>query len=143
MKKKVPATFFRRVAAYFLDAFIVAVIIGLPFASSTLLEQETKFNFLGDRGFDFNDLIRTTAIGILTVLYWAVFEYKLRQSPGKMLLKVYVNPTNKNLTFAHAIIRNLSKLSGILLFFDCLYMAVKKTNRRYLETVAETEVLRI
>ena len=126
--------------AYFLDALIFSLIIGLPLASETFNEETFEFDFNGD--FDISDLIRISIVGVLTVLYWGVFEYKLRQSPGKMLLKIYVNPTDKNLTFSHSIIRNLSKMSGLILVFDCLYMVVKKTNQRYLETVAETEVLK-
>ena len=126
--------------AYFLDALIISLIIGLPLASETFNEETFEFDFNGD--FDISDLIRISIVGVLTVLYWGGFEYKLRQSPGKMLLKIYVNPTDKNLTFSHSIIRNLSKMSGLILVFDCLYMVVKKTNQRYLETVAETEVLK-
>jgi len=140
LRKKVPATFFRRVIAYFLDAIIVSLIIGLPLAAESFNEEKFTFEFNGD--FDIKDLIRTTAVSILTVLYWSVFEYNLKQSPGKMLLKIYVNPTDKNLTFSHAVVRNLSKMSGLLLLIDCLYMVIKKTNQRYLETVAKTEVLR-
>lgn len=135
-----PATFFRRVIAYFLDAIIVSLIIGLPLAAEAFNEEKFPFEFNGD--FDIKDLIRTTAVSVLTVLYWSVFEYNLKQSPGKMLLKIYVNPTDKNLTFSHAVVRNLSKMSGLLLLIDCLYMVIKKTNQRYLETVAKTEVLR-
>lgn len=139
MKKRgVKATFFRRVMAYFLDALIVFFVIGFPLVGSL----DSDFELVKNAGFDITTLIRTSMVGILTVLYWGVFEYKLRQSPGKMLLKLYVNPTNKNLTFSHAIIRNLSKISGLFLLIDCLYMVFKKTNQRYLETVAETEVLK-
>ncbi len=138
--KRVKATFFRRFVAYLLDAFIVSFIIGLPLAAEAFNEEKFTFEFNGD--FDIKDLIRTTAVGVLTVLYWSVFEYKLKQSPGKMLLKLYVNPTDKNLTFSHAVVRNLSKMSGLLLLIDCLYMVFKKTNQRYLETIAKTEVLR-
>ena len=112
----------------------------MPLAAESFNEEKFTFEFNGD--FDIKDLIRTTAVSILTVLYWSVFEYNLKQSPGKMLLKIYVNPTDKNLTFSHAVVRNLSKMSGLLLLIDCLYMVIKKTNQRYLETVAKTEVLR-
>ena len=135
-KKSVKATFFRRVIAYFLDGLIISLIITLPLYGS--LDEDFQFV----NGFDASILIRASIVSILTVLYWGVFEYKLKQSPGKMLLKLYVSPTNKNLTFSHAIIRNLSKMSGFFLFIDCLYMVFKKTNQRYLETVAETEVLK-
>ena len=124
--------------AYLLDGLIVSLIIGLPLAGNL----DNNFEFVKNSGFDISILIRTLIVSILTVLYWGVFEYKLRQSPGKMLLKLYVTPTNKNLTFSHALIRNLSKMSGLLLIIDCLYMVFKKTNQRYLETVAETEVLK-
>lgn len=139
MKKKgVKATFFRRVVAYFLDVLIIFVVIGMPLAVNL---SEDQFDFM-DKPFDYGDLISTTLVGILTIFYWSIFDYKLKQTPGKMIAKIYVNPTNKNLTFAHAVIRNLSKLSGLILIFDCAYMFFKKTNQRYLETIAETEVLR-
>ena len=124
--------------AYFLDGLIVSFVIGLPLVGSL----DGNFESIKEIGFDITTLIRTSIVGILTVLYWGVFEYKLKQSPGKMLLKIYVSPTDKNLTFSHAVIRNLSKLSGLLLLIDCLYMVFKKTNQRYLETIANTEVLK-
>ncbi len=141
-KKGVPARFFRRVLAYFLDTLLIALVIGLPIGYAYENTDDSKFEFLSPKDFNAKDLILGSAIGILTVLYWAIFEYKLRQSPGKMLLKLYVSPTNKELTFSHAIIRNLTKISGFLLVLDCLYMVFKKTHRRYMETIAETEVLR-
>ena len=139
-RKGEKATFFRRVVAYFLDAVIVFLIIGIPLAPTLLSEGE--FKFLNNEAFDISNLIRVSILGVLTVLYWGVFEYKLRQSPGKMLLKLYVNPTDKNFTFSHAVIRNLSKISLPLLLLDCLYMVFKKNHQRYLETIAKTEVLK-
>lgn len=141
-KKGVPARFFRRVLAYALDALVVFLVIGLPLGYTYKKVDDSKFKFLSSKDYNFKDLIIGSAIGILTVLYWAIFEYKLRQSPGKMLTKIYVNPTNKELTFAHAIIRNLTKISLFLLIIDCLYMVFKKTHLRYAETIAHTEVLR-
>ena len=75
-RKGVKATFFRRVVAYFLDALIVSLIIGLPLASESFNEQTFELEFKGD--FDIKDLIRVSIVGIFTVLYWGVFaKYKL------------------------------------------------------------------
>ncbi len=141
-RKKAPARFFRRVLAYVLDTLMIALVIGLPIGYAYENTDDSKFELLSSKDFNAKNLILGSLVGILTVLYWAIFEYKLKQSPGKMLTKIYVNPTNKELTFSHAIIRNLTKISIFLLLLDCLYMVFKKTHRRYMEKIAETEVLR-
>lgn len=141
-RRKKPARFFRRVLAYVLDTLLIALVIGLPIGYAYENSDDSKFEFISAKDFNAKDLILGSAIGILTVLYWAIFEYKLRQSPGKMLTKIYVSPTNKELTFSHAIIRNLTKISLFLLILDCLYMVFKKTHQRYTETIAQTEVVK-
>ena len=81
-------------------------------------------------------------MGILTILYWAVLEYKLGQTPGKMLMKIRVRSLNAQLTFKQCIFRNITKLSFLLLLLDTLY-TFKSGNQRFFDTLAQTQVIEI
>lgn len=135
------ATFFRRFAAYFLDTIIIGLVITLPFGYAYGSGMES-FEALNNAGFSFQTFLLSMFIAALTILYWAILEYKLRQSIGKMIVGIYVKSTTKNFTFWQALLRNLTKVSSLLLVLDCLYMFFMKTNQRFMETLAETEVLR-
>ncbi|MDP4012042.1 MAG: RDD family protein [Candidatus Nanoarchaeia archaeon] len=141
----VKATFFRRVMAYVLDVIIIALVIGLPlgYAYDNVDNGDFKSELINPK-LNFKDVIMSTIFGILTVLYWAVFEFKIQQSPGKSFLGMYVVSTNKEkLTFWRAVTRNIVKVSTIFLILDCLYMFFRRTNQRYTEKIANTQVLRL
>jgi len=141
IKRGEPATFFRRFAAYFLDTIIIGLVITLPFGYA-YGSGMGSFEALNSAGFSIKTFLLSMFIAGLTVLYWAILEYKLRQSIGKMILGIYVKPLTKKFTFWQALLRNLTKISSLLLILDCVYMFCMKTNQRFMETLAETEVLR-
>ena len=65
-------------------------------------------------------VIMTLVIAVLSLLYWSVLEYKLGQSLGKMLFKLYVVSETGKLTFAQTLVRNIPKTSSLLLIIDSL-----------------------
>lgn len=142
----VKATFFRRVIAYLLDVIIITLVIGLPlgYAYDNMDDGSFSKEFIKTPKFNYKDMIMSTLFGMLTVLYWAVFEFKIQQSPGKSFLGLYVVSTSKEkLTFWRAVTRNVVKVSTLFLILDCLYMFFRKTNQRYTEKIANTQVLRL
>jgi uncharacterized RDD family membrane protein YckC len=78
-------------------------------------------------------------IAALTVAYWAALEYKARQSIGKMIMKIYIKSDEKMLTLGQCIIRNISKISGILLLIDIIGIALN--GQRFLERATKTRVV--
>jgi len=126
-----------------MDALIISLVTAWPakaLSSDIIVSSWTDFWSLqqGMMGKMFSLAI---VIAVITVLYWALLEYKLSQSIGKMLMRIkVVSTTGKPLTFAQCLTRNLSKFSTILLALDTLYM-FKSGTHRFLDTVATTQVI--
>lgn len=149
---EVNASFWKRVIAYIIDAIIINIIIIWPF-QKTIMRLSLGFqsnnilqvyNYISSN----QEAVRATLpemailfviVSILTIAYWAILEYKLRQSIGKMLLNIYVKSDEKTLTLQQCIIRNVSKISGLLLLTDCIGIIGNK--QRFLERLSKTRVV--
>ena len=136
MKKEV-ASFTRRVFAYLIDLFIINILILRPFK---LFLTTPKFGLFA---FSKELMIVGVSVSILTLLYWALLEYTVRQSLGKMITRIYVAPLKKQLTLTQCLIRNVTKIVSIVLFLDVLYAFINKTHQRYFEILSNTEVLKV
>ncbi len=136
------ASFWKRVFAYFLDFFLLTFVILSPlidpFESKFGENISEAFNFT----FGWDYFFLTVVIGFLILLYWSVMECWFGQSIGKMFFGISVQSTNKKqISFIQAIIRNITKLSLILLFLDTFYMFIKKKHQRFFEVLSETQVV--
>ena len=132
-----PVKLWKRVFAYIIDAVIVNLIIVYPFKG--FFGNFDEDIFVKEFGSDIFMVI--LIISVLTILYWAVLEYFLKQSIGKSLLNIYIRSTEKELNFWQCIVRNLSKVSALILFIDCLRIIFKSEYQRYLEKLSKTEVV--
>ncbi|MDP3918976.1 MAG: RDD family protein [Nanoarchaeota archaeon] len=150
MKKKVgvPAPLWKRIIAYIIDILLIYFIILTPFMGkfknenpSTLTEIFASINM----SLSGDVLLITFIITLLTLFYWGYLEYKFGQSVGKIIMRLGVISTIKNqpLTFMQAIIRNVTKLSTLLIVLDTLYMIFKKSNQRYFEIISKTTVIEV
>ncbi len=136
MKKEV-ASLARRVIAYIIDVFIIDLLILRPFKSIISLSG----NVLSLSMIKKELIIVSLSLAVLSLLYWSLLEFTVRQSIGKMITRIYVASTQKQLSLKQCLIRNLSKVISIVLFFDVLYMLINKTHQRYFEKLSNTEVL--
>lgn len=137
MKKEV-AGLARRAIAYIIDLFIIDILILKPFKLSVNLSSMLSFSIIT------KELVLVSiSLAVLTLLYWSLLEFTVRQSIGKMITRIYVSSTQKQLSLKQCLIRNLSKVISIVLFFDVLYMLINKTHQRYFEKLSNTEVLAI
>ena len=145
-----PTPLWRRVFAYIIDVFIITLLIETPF--NTLLKKvvggaSTKsfselYSYLLLNPLTSNVLLLTTLfIAVLSLLYWSVLEYKFGQTIGKMLLKIYVISEKGKLTFRQCIIRNIAKLSSILIIIDSIPLLKPINTQRYSERYAKTRVI--
>lgn len=130
------ASFWKRVLAYIIDVLIVDVAVVYPFEKYFGKMSGFSFNLSG------NLLVAVVIIAILTVFYWAILEYSMRQSIGKMIVGIYVN-TTKKFTFWQFIVRNIPKISSLTIILDSLYMLMTKQHQRYFEKLSNTEVLEV
>ena len=147
LKKDLSAPLWKRGLAYLVDMVIVGVVVVLPL-EPTLEGLSQGSSFFGGYSFLQSNphlalklLVLSLAIALLTVLYWAILEYKLRQSVGKLLLGIKVVSTKKTFTFSQCFVRNITKFTSLFLLLDVLYMLFKGGNQRYTEVLSKTEVL--
>ena len=130
------ASFWKRVFAYIIDVLIVDVVVVYPFEKYFGKMNGFSFNISG------NLLVAVVIIAILTVFYWAILEYSMRQSIGKMVMGIYVS-TTKKFTFWQFIVRNIPKISSLTIILDSLYMLRTRQHQRYFEKLSNTEVLEV
>lgn len=140
-----PASLLKRTFAYLIDVIIVNFVIMWPFKEIIDIKIDNfseTYNILSSTpGLTYKLFMAFLVVGALSILYWAVFEYRLKQSIGKMAMNISVKPLSGELSFRAAVLRNLSKISSLLLVLDVVYMIYKKTNQRYLEELSNTEVI--
>lgn len=153
MKLKVkffPASLWKRAFAYVIDVFIINLIIIMPFQK--VLEELGK-GFSGKGFFETYKILLQTelqlpklffvfiVISILSVLYWAILEYKIGQSVGKILFNIYVKSQTNQLTFWQCFLRNVTKVSTFPLILDASYMIFTRSYQRFFEKMSRTFVV--
>lgn len=141
------ASIWKRALAYVIDIIIINIFIIWPFKPLTDIKYEgNNFweiynNLKNNQDVLVTLFITGITIAILTILYWAILEYYIQQSLGKWILKIRVRSKLKNLSFWQCFVRNITKLSSLLLILDSLYLIFMKTNQRYFEKISNTEVV--
>lgn len=141
MKKRF-AALWRRVIAYIIDVLIVSFLVAAPFSAymGDSIEVEGWAGLLDalEASFTTEMIWAGVVMALLTLLYWVFLEWKFQQTVGKILLRIKVA---KKITFSQAVVRNVTKLSSIVLVLDVLYMFITKGHQRYFEKLSKTEVV--
>lgn len=139
------ASLWKRVIAYLIDSLIIGFIVLWPIKSAVKANgfMSIKEAFKTAPVFSLKIGIISLIISIITILYWAIMEYKLNQSVGKIILGIKVVSGRKDLVFKQCVIRNLTKFSSFLLFLDTLYMIIRKQHQRFFEKLSDTEVIEV
>ena len=143
LRKETPAPLWKRIVAYLLDALILSFIL-LPLGSfDTSATSFAAFytHLFSGSSFTFPFFLTFLLMLCISLAYWTILEYRYHQTLGKHVLHLLVRSEGKTLTFSHCFLRNVAKLSSILLFFDVLYMFFSRGPQRYSETLARTEVI--
>ena len=104
-KRGVIARLWKRILAYFIDIMIIGVIVVYPFEK--YFGKVNGLSMINSQMF-----IAGLVIAILTIFYWAILEYSMRQSIGKMVSGIYVNAA-KNSKFWPFVLRNLTKINSL------------------------------
>ena len=148
-QREAPAPFWRRLLAYAIDVIVVSFVIVIPFSGFSAFEKksgvatiESVYQLMTfSPGFSWKLFFSGFIAAVLTVLYFALFEYNLKQTVGKMAMKIQVRSLVNKLSFSQALARSWTKISSLLLFFDVLYMFVTRSNLRCFERLSKTEVI--
>jgi len=141
----IPAPLWKRLLAYIVDALIIGILVEASFIGLS----KKAFGSLSEKTFlsvaipeiTLSIIIMTLVIAVLSLLYWSVLEYKLGQSLGKMLFKLYVVSETEKLTFAQALVRNIPKTSSWLLIIDSLALLRYPYHKRFTERWSQTYVV--
>ena len=142
LRKETPAPLWKRAVAYLIDAFVLALVLtplqpmDISYDSFSIFIQEFT-TVLSTFQFIFSLFL----VLLLSLAYWTLLEYNYQQTLGKYFLHLQVIGEQKHLRFSQCLLRNVSKLSSLLLFADVLYMLFSHTSQRYSETLAHTEVI--
>tara|TARA_Y100000310_G_scaffold344346_2_gene456608 strand:+ start:11448 stop:11933 length:486 start_codon:yes stop_codon:yes gene_type:complete len=147
LRRSTPAPLWRRGIAYLIDISVVTLVVLYPLQK--LLDNYTQqgsftetFTYIQQHPQAVTQLlIISFAITLLTILYWAILDYRIRQTLGKYLVNISVVPTTKKYTFGQCVMRNITKFSTFLLLLDLVYLLFRGGNQRYTEVLSKTEVL--
>jgi len=97
--------------------------------------------FAASNEMSFSIFLLDFVLALVFILYFALLEFKLSQTVGKMMMGLEVKSVIGELTFRQCFMRNISKMSVMFLFIDSIYGLFKGTRRRFLEKYSSTVVV--
>ena len=147
-KMQANAPSWKRALSFMIDFFIIQFIILGPFTgviqSKIPMTQDFTQNYslLESNPNLISDLIPMFAVLFLLVFaYFVLFEYKMNQSPGKMLFKLkLITKKKEKITFLRIVLRNLAAFPvfpfSLLWIIDPMYLIF--TGQRLSDKLSKT-----
>ncbi len=146
----------RRGAAFLIDILIIYIAVSpLSGLLSKELNVQANFDFdslkeIVSKQETFADVsgvivLVSVVMSVMALFYWSALEYLLKQSVGKMLMKIEVRSTTKDFKLWQVIIRNITKAMSItslsiVFVIDAAYIFFNKNKQRLTELLSKTEV---
>ena len=145
-----PAMIWRRILAFVADIALINLVVLFPFkkvvrgAIPEFSSYTEAYNFLVNNPSYTKDLtILYLAISFIVLLYFVILEYKIQQTPGKMILRISIVSETKKMSFWQALLRSLFIIPlfpfVLLWVIDPLFMIFTKTNQRLSEILSKTK----
>ena len=147
-----PALIWKRIAAFFIDLLILALVVFFPFRK--LLQSTLPKNYSFAEMYDFlskssayNSYILSVylTMSVFVFLYFYIMERKMSQTIGKKIMNVYIVSDNDNLNRWQLLVRNLVFIPifpfDLLFIIDPAFMLFTKTNQRLTEILSRTKVV--
>ena len=128
----------KRVFALLVDLAVVDLIITRPL-SRLISGRIDEFSDL--LNFSFELVVVSFVIGLFAVFYWAILEYKIGQTLGALIFKLRARSLNKSMSFSQAFLRNITKMSVVLLLIDSVNILFSEKKQRYFEVLSKTVTL--
>ncbi len=149
---KGPAIIWKRVAAFVTDILIINFILFFPFRRiiTNMLPRFGSYSeayefFISNPGYSNKLMVVSLTMAIFAILYFTILEYKLQQTPGKMLFNISVISETKKLRLWQCISRSLFLIPMfpfiLLWIVDPLFMIFTKTNQRLSEILSKTRTI--
>ena len=153
---EVPGGMFKRFLAFVIDLIIVNIVIISPFRGRLMsyipeTSPTDTYEFLMTNPGIAQDITGMIVIILLfSFLYFVLFDWKLNQTVGKMILKVFVvneMARKKPITFWQSVVRN-AELWLFLIFFpliliDFIYAFFNKKKQRLAELLSKTSTIEV
>jgi uncharacterized RDD family membrane protein YckC len=153
-KKRVfynPAPAWKRIISFIVDFMIIQLVIFGPFSGALTSILPTGPDFFGNYEalMESQNIVRELYVlmGImfaLVFIYFILFEYRMRQTPGKMLFNLYLVPEDKKqqLSLLQVFLRNLAVFPffpfSLLWIIDPLYMVI--SGKRLSDIFSKTQI---
>lgn len=147
-----PASVWKRLLSFVADLLIINLVIFFPFkriiqkSIPEFSSYSEAYTFLAS-----NQIYTTTltivsiVMSLFAILYFALLEYKLQQTPGKILFNISIISETKKLSFWQSIVRSLFIIPVfpffLLWIIDPLFMFFTKTNQRLSEVISKTKTI--
>ena len=136
------ASLARRAIAYIIDSIIITLVVIYPFQSYLKkINKEINIQDLFTTKLSPDLYIIFSTVALLSLVYFIAFEYYLKQTIGKMIMKIKVVSTKKKFSIFQALIRNISKVVDILLVVDVIYLLLSKEKERLFGKLSKTRVV--
>jgi len=144
------ASILKRAAAFAIDILIINIMILFPFDSifQNIMPSGSfseTFEFLSSNADSASIKAIIMSASIVTILYFVIFEKKLKQTPGKMLFNLYVGGQGKDLKYWQLFVRSMFLMPWfpfvLLWFIDPIVMLFTKENQRLSEILSRTKVV--
>lgn len=146
------ASVLKRLIAFIIDILLINLIILFPFRGlfDSIIPQSGSFSktfeFLSANS-DYTGAITIIMFGVafITISYFMVFEKKLGQSVGKMILNLYVESSKKDLKYWQLFVRSMFLIPVfpfiLLWLIDPIVMLFTKENQRLSEILSNTKTV--
>lgn len=147
-----PALVWKRLLAFLADLLIINLVLFFPFKRIILKSipgftsySEAYGFFASHQGYTANLTIIFLIMALFAILYFVLMEYKIGQTPGKILFNIFVVSETKELKRWQFLVRSLF-LIPIFPFFllwiiDPLFLFFTKTNQRLSEILSKTKTV--
>lgn len=134
------ASHWKRLASFAVDSIILSAIITKPLSS--LIEKSIPQNITDFLSLDFKNIfIVASVISLINFIYWVSLEYKIQQTLGGLIFGIYVKSEKNKLSLSKVLIRNITKISTILLIIDMISVFISKKKQRFTEKMTNTITL--
>lgn len=147
-----PALVWKRLLAFLTDLLIINLTLFFPFKKiiqksiPEFSSYSEAYTFLAsNQSYTHTLTIVSLVMSLFAILYFALLEYRIQQTPGKMLFNISVVSEAKEIGFWQCAARSLF-IIPIFPFFllwviDPLFMFFTKTNQRLSEILSKTRTV--
>ncbi|HZX45180.1 MAG TPA: RDD family protein [Candidatus Nanoarchaeia archaeon] len=146
-----PASLWKRIAAFMTDLLIIDIVILFPLNGvvSRLIPKFSSFSeaveVFSSGSYNSGIIPLAFMMAILFFLYFTWMEYKIKQTPGKMLFRISIKSDLPDMKLWQAVTRNIFAVPIFPFFLlgimDFVFLLFNKTGQRLSEILSKTRTV--